>query len=90
METLWEKRMVYRLFGDAVMIFHFLWILFILFGLLIGMKYAQPIWVHLAGLVFTLVLNIGVLSPIWKIISTTSTTPSSLMLDLLLSNSYRN
>jgi hypothetical protein len=51
--------MVYRLFGDAVMILHFLWILFILFGLFIGVKYRQFIGVHLGGLVFTLVLNIG-------------------------------
>jgi len=51
--------MGYRLLSDAVIIFHLLWILFILFGLPIGMKYAQLIWVHLGGLVFTLILNIG-------------------------------
>jgi hypothetical protein len=51
--------MLYRLLGDAVIILHFLWILFILFGLLIGIKYARLIWVHLGGLVFTLILNIG-------------------------------
>ena len=51
--------MVYRLLGDAVIILHFLWILFILFGLLIGIKYARLTLVHLGGLVFTLVLNIG-------------------------------
>ena len=51
--------MVYRLLGDAVIILHFLWILFILFGLFIGIKYGQLIWVHLGGLVFTLILNIG-------------------------------
>jgi len=50
---------VYRLLGDAVIILHFLWILFILFGLIIGIKYARLIWVHLGGLVFTLILNIG-------------------------------
>jgi len=50
---------VYRLFGDAVIILHFLWILFILFGLFIGIKYGRLIWVHLGGLVFTLILNIG-------------------------------
>jgi hypothetical protein len=51
--------MVYRLLGDAVITFHFLWILFILFGLFIGVKYGRLIWVHLGGLVFTLILNIG-------------------------------
>ena len=51
--------MVYRLLGDAVIILHFLWILFILFGLFIGVKYGRLIWVHLGGLVFTLILNIG-------------------------------
>jgi len=51
--------MLYRLVGDAVILLHFLWILFILFGLLIGIKYGRLIWVHLGGLVFTLILNIG-------------------------------
>lgn len=51
--------MVYRLLGDAVMILHFLWILFILFGLYMGIKYRRLIGVHLGGLAFTLVLNIG-------------------------------
>jgi hypothetical protein len=51
--------MLYRLLGDAVIILHFLWILFILFGLLIGIKYGRLIWVHLGGLLFTLILNIG-------------------------------
>ena len=51
--------MLYRLLGDAVIILHFLWILFILLGLLIGIKYGRLIWVHLGGLVFTLILNIG-------------------------------
>jgi hypothetical protein len=51
--------MVYRLLGDAVITLHFLWILFILFGLLIVGKYGRLIWVHLGGLAFTLILNIG-------------------------------
>ena len=51
--------MVYRLLGDAVIILHFFWILFILLGLFIGIKYWRLIWVHLGGLVFTLILNIG-------------------------------
>jgi len=50
---------VYRLLGDAVITLHFLWVLFILFGLLIGIKYGWLIGVHLAGLVFTLALNIA-------------------------------
>lgn len=54
-----DKRVVYRLLGDAVIVLHFLWILFILFGLVIGRKYGRLIWVHLGGLVFTLILNIG-------------------------------
>jgi hypothetical protein len=49
---------IFRLLGDAVIILHFLWILFILFGLLVGIKFRRLIWVHLGGLVFTLVLNI--------------------------------
>ena len=54
-----DKRVVYRLLGDAVIILHFFWILFILFGLFIGIKYGRFIWVHLGGLAFTLILNIG-------------------------------
>jgi len=54
-----DKRVAYRLLGDAVIILHFLWILFILFGFFIGIKYGRLIWVHLGGLVFTLILNIG-------------------------------
>jgi Protein of Unknown function (DUF2784) len=54
-----DKRVVYRILGDAVITLHFLWILFILFGLFIGIKYRRLIWVHLGGLVFTLILNIG-------------------------------
>jgi len=53
------KRMVYRLLGDAVIVLHFLWILFILFGLFVGIKYGRLICVHLGGLVLTLILNIG-------------------------------
>ena len=51
--------MVYRLLGDAVMILHFMWILFILFGFFIVIKYRALLGLHLGGLVFTLVLNIG-------------------------------
>ena len=54
-----DKRVVYWMLGDAVIILHFFWILFILFGLFIGIKYGRLIWVHLGGLAFTLILNIG-------------------------------
>ncbi len=51
--------MIYRLLADAVMISHFFWILFIVFGLFLAMKYGGLCWVHLGGLAFTLILNIG-------------------------------
>ena len=54
-----DRIVIYRLLGDAVIILHFLWILFILFGLLVGINYGRLIWVHLGGLIFTLILNIG-------------------------------
>jgi hypothetical protein len=50
---------IYRLLGDVVIFLHFLWILFILFGLFIGTRYSRIIWVHLGGLAYTLILNIG-------------------------------
>jgi hypothetical protein len=53
-----DKSVVYRSLGDAVIVLHFLWILFILFGLFIAIKYGRIVWVHLGGLVFTLIINI--------------------------------
>ena len=51
--------MVYILLSDFVILLHLLWIIFIIFGLLLALKYFKISFIHMAGLVFTLVLNLG-------------------------------
>ncbi len=51
--------MVYQLLSDFVILLHLLWIIFILFGFLLALKYFKVSFIHMAGLVFTLVLNLG-------------------------------
>ncbi|HSR13655.1 MAG TPA: DUF2784 domain-containing protein [Thermodesulfobacteriota bacterium] len=51
--------MLYRLLADAVILLHFLWVLFILFGILLARRNPFFLWSHLIGLAFTLVLNLG-------------------------------
>jgi hypothetical protein len=51
--------MVYKLLSDLVILLHLLWIIFILFGFLVALKYFRVSYIHMAGLVFTLVLNLG-------------------------------
>ncbi len=51
--------MIYKLLGDIVIMIHFLWILFILFGFLVALKWPRLSLVHVAGLVFALVLNVA-------------------------------
>lgn len=51
--------MVYKLLSDLVILLHLLWILFILFGFLVALKYLRVSFIHIAGLVITLVLNLG-------------------------------
>ncbi len=51
--------MVYKVLSDFVILLHLLWIIFILFGFLVALKYFKVSFIHIAGLVFTLVLNLG-------------------------------
>jgi len=51
--------MIYRLLGDILILLHFLWIIFILFGFLLVLKSFKFAVIHMAGLAFTLVLNLG-------------------------------
>ncbi len=51
--------MVYKLLSDLVILLHLLWVIFILFGFLVAFKYFKVSFIHMAGLVFTLVLNLG-------------------------------
>lgn len=50
--------MIYRLLADLSVLFHFLWILFIVFGIIFALKRSRLAWFHLGGLLFSLFLNI--------------------------------
>ena len=50
---------VYKSLSDCVMLLHFLWIIFILFAFVIALKFHRVSYIHVAGLIFTLVLNLG-------------------------------
>ena len=51
--------MAWKVLNDLVIVVHFLWIIFIIFGFLLALWCPKIIVVHVMGLVFTLVLNIG-------------------------------
>jgi hypothetical protein len=50
--------MVYRIAADIVVLIHFLWIVFLIFGALIGKKYRLLKISHIAGLGFAVLLQI--------------------------------
>lgn len=50
--------MVYKILADAVVIIHFLWILFLLFGSIWGRRKRGIRTLHLGGLVFAVVIQI--------------------------------
>ena len=52
------KVMIYRLLYDIVILVHLLWIIFIIFGFLVSLKYFKFSFLHMASLVFTFVLNL--------------------------------
>lgn len=52
------KAMAYTLLSDCVIIIHFLWVVFILFGFIISLRLRWIAFIHVAGLVFTLILNL--------------------------------
>jgi hypothetical protein len=49
---------LYRLLADLVILLHFAWILFLVFGLLLAIKRPRIAVFHLAGLLFSLLLNL--------------------------------
>ncbi len=51
--------MFYLFLIDGLVILHFLWILFIFFGIFLAWKARLFLWGHLTGLAFTLVLNLA-------------------------------
>jgi len=50
--------MKYKLLADAVVLIHFLWILFLFFGATVGAKYRVLRILHLSGLAFALITEI--------------------------------
>jgi hypothetical protein len=48
---------IFKISADIVVFVHFSWILFLIFGVLIGFRIRWVMWVHLGGLVFSLVLQ---------------------------------
>ncbi|MCP4667308.1 MAG: DUF2784 domain-containing protein [Deltaproteobacteria bacterium] len=50
--------MIYSILADVTIFVHFLWILFILSGVIFALRRSKIAWVHLGGLLFSLVLNL--------------------------------
>ncbi|MFL1445431.1 DUF2784 domain-containing protein, partial [Nocardiopsis protaetiae] len=50
--------MIYRIIGDAAMLFHFTFILYIAIGGLLAWKWPRTIWAHLAVAVYGLSISI--------------------------------
>ena len=50
--------MFYLLGADIVVLLHFLWIIFLIFGALIGRKYKWIKIVHIAGVIFALFIQV--------------------------------
>ena len=43
---------------DLTILFHFLWILFLVFGVIFALKGSKLAWFHLGGLLFSLFINL--------------------------------
>ncbi|MEW6214461.1 MAG: DUF2784 domain-containing protein [Nitrospirota bacterium] len=52
------SRMFYRLAADFVVLIHFLWIVFLIFGVFIGKNYRAVKIFHIAGLGFAITMQI--------------------------------
>jgi len=50
--------MIYGFICDIVILVHLLWIIFIIFGFLVSLKYFKVSFLHMGSLVFTFVLNL--------------------------------
>ncbi len=50
--------MIYHVLTNLTILFHFLWILFIVFGLFLVWKWPKVAFVHLGGLLFSLTINL--------------------------------
>lgn len=50
--------MIYQLLTDLTILFHFLWILFIVIGIFLVWKWPKIAFFHLGGLLFSLIINL--------------------------------
>ncbi len=50
--------MFHRVLAELCVTLHFLWILFVVFGIVFALKRSRLAWFHLGGLLFSLFLNI--------------------------------
>lgn len=50
--------MPYKILADIVVIIHFLWIVFLIFGVFLGVKYKVIKIFHIAGLAFAFIIQI--------------------------------
>ncbi|MBI5025356.1 MAG: DUF2784 domain-containing protein [Nitrospirae bacterium] len=50
--------MAYRIAADIVVAIHFLWILFLIFGALLGRRYIGVKILHIGGLIFAIVMQV--------------------------------
>ena len=50
--------MLHKIFADFVVSVHFLWILFLIFGALLGVRNKAIKYIHLSGLLFAILIQI--------------------------------
>jgi hypothetical protein len=55
---LYEEGMVYRITADALIVFHLLWIFWLIFGPLVAYRHPWLRALHLAGLVFSVTMQV--------------------------------
>ena len=50
--------MLHKIFADCVVLLHFLWILFLIFGAFLGVRNRAIKYIHLSGLLFAILIQI--------------------------------
>ena len=50
--------LLYDILLSAILVLHFLWILFLIFGVVFALTGSKIAWFHLGGLLFSLLLNL--------------------------------
>lgn len=50
--------MLFKILADIVVFFHFLWIIFLIFGVFIGVKTRAIRFLHISGLIFAIFIQI--------------------------------